>query len=341
MNSIVLVKQVPDVANIPPDAWDRTKGTLKRSALENVLNPLDLHALTFAARLGGRGSKVICLTMGPPQAREILLNCLARRADEAVLLSDPAFAGADTCATAYALAQAIRKIHAERLDGSDYLIVAGMQSADGDTAQVPPQIAEELGIEHIAYAESFQSGHELLIRRIGPGGVEQVSPTAYPVLITVTGCTEPFYRSFARARAALRQQIHEWKADTIKADGTRIGLKGSRTQVLRIFAPTEARVRECLKTGDLDALLDQLSQRYGNGVYESLRRNSTPYELDGKTPSYRGEVWVFIEHEEGKINPVSLQLLGTARQLAERLAEKVGGVVLGDHVAPLVRQIIQ
>src|SRR5512147_1287487 len=113
MHCIVLVKQVPDVSNIPEDAWDREKGTLRRALLDSVLNPLDLHALTFAARLGEASGdpdgKLVFLTMGPPMAREVLVDCLSRLPGEAVLLTDNAFAGADTGATAYSLACAIRR----------------------------------------------------------------------------------------------------------------------------------------------------------------------------------------------------------------------------------------
>ncbi len=138
MHFIVLVKQVPDIANIPEDAWDKKKGTLKRGALESVLNPLDLHALTLAIRIeqtvGDPDSKIVCLTMGPPQAKEILYDSLARGADEAVLLTDRAFSGADTVATAYSLAQGIRKIEKDILKSSEYMVLSGMQSVDGDTA---------------------------------------------------------------------------------------------------------------------------------------------------------------------------------------------------------------
>ena len=138
MHCIVLVKQVPDVSNIPEDAWDREKGTLRRALLDSILNPLDLHALSFARRIteGDPDAKTIYLTMGPPQAREVLVDCLSRVQGEAILLTDSAFAGADTGATAYSLACAIRRIERELFEGRrDYVIVTGMQSVDGDTAQ--------------------------------------------------------------------------------------------------------------------------------------------------------------------------------------------------------------
>ena len=159
MNFIVLVKQVPDITNIPFDAWDREKGTLKRGMLDNVTNPLDLNALAFAYRvreqLGNKDSKILCITMGPGQAKDVLIDCLSRGADEAILLTDRDFAGADTAATSYTIAQAVKKIEKDIFKNKNYLIFAGMQSVDGDTAQVPPQVAEELTICHIAYAHTF------------------------------------------------------------------------------------------------------------------------------------------------------------------------------------------
>ena len=115
MHCVVLVKQVPDVSNIPEDAWDTEHGTLRRGMLESILNPLDLHAVTFAGRVtaASPGSRTVYLTMGPPQAREVLADCMARAPGEGVLLTDRGFAGADTVATAYSLACAIRRIERE------------------------------------------------------------------------------------------------------------------------------------------------------------------------------------------------------------------------------------
>ena len=265
MDFIVLVKQVPDVSNIPEEAWDREKGTLRRGVLDNVLNPLDLHALTLACRMrqdiGEPDSRVICLTMGPPQSKEILQDSIARGADQAVLLTDRAFSGADTWATAYALGQGIRRIEREILKTSRYIIVAGMQSVDGDTAQVPAQVAEELGIEQIAYAQSFRIDKDPIIKRIGPTGMETVAPLAYPFLITATACTQPLYKSFHRGRVARGQPIIEWDAKAVEADPKRIGIPGSRTQVFRIFSPSEEKHKECKYFPEAEQLVAALDER--------------------------------------------------------------------------------
>ena len=154
---IVLVKQVPDVSQITDNAFDPETGTLVRARLASVINELDAQALAFARYMkkisGDEKARIVALTMGPPMAEEVLRYSLARAADQVVLLTDRALGGADTWATANPLAYAIRRIVKEILKcGDDYFVVAGMQSVDGDTAQVPGQIAEELGVPCIAYA---------------------------------------------------------------------------------------------------------------------------------------------------------------------------------------------
>lgn len=343
VNYIVLVKQVPDVSNIPEDAWDREKGTLRRAMLDSILNPLDLHALTFASRLAADDptARTVFLTMGPPMARDVLVECLSRVPGEAILLTDGAFAGADTGATAYSLACAIRRIEREMFDGNrEYVIVTGMQSVDGDTAQVPPQIAEELGIDHIAYAKGIVTEPALAIRRIAAEGVEDVHPVRWPVLVTVTACTDPLYRTFAGARDARRAAIHEWNAKSVEADPKRIGLKGSWTQVYRLFSPTEDRPKTCELVHDPAALVDKVLARYGQAAPGAAADADDGYRLDGREPSYRGELWVFAEREGDGVRSVSLELLGKARSLADSLGEKVGAVLpcgdAGDLPAALI-----
>lgn len=336
MNCIVLVKQVPDVSNIPEDAWDTESGTLRRAALESILNPLDLHALTFAHSIAAStpGSRTVYLTMGPPRAREMLLDCRSRAPGEAVLLTDRAFAGADTVATAYALGCAIRRIEREFFDGSrDYLIVAGMQSVDGDTAQVPPQIAQELGIEQITYVRSATAGPGLAVDRIGPLGTETLRPTRFPVLLTLTDCTAPLYRSFHFARQARQATVHEWSAASVGADPGRIGLSGSRTQVTRLFAPAGAGDRRCVLAHDPMELLRLIEEAYRAGPHAAAAAPDTNYILGDRTPTYRGEFWVYAERDGVAIHPASLGLLGTARRLADLVGQPVGAVLAGQAPA--------
>jgi electron transfer flavoprotein alpha subunit len=343
VDCIVLVKQTPDVSNIPEDAWDREKGTLRRSLLDSVLNPLDLHALTFAHHLtgGAPGTRTIFLSMGPPQAREVLVDCLSRVPGEAVLLSDTAFAGADTAATAYSLACAIRRIEREIFGGSrDYVIVTGMQSVDGDTAQVPPQVAEELGIEHIAYAKGIETAPGIRVRRIGPEGIEDVSPSRFPVLITVTACTAPLYRTLEQSRRARTSPLREWNAASVGADPARIGLRGSWTHVCRLFSPREDRAKTCEFVHDLPELIRRIQARYLQAAPGAHVDAGEAYRLDSKEPTYRGEFWVFAEREGEGVRLVTLELLGRARRLADSLGEKVGAVLPCDSAGDRPSQLM-
>lgn len=344
MNFIVLVKQVPDITNIPLDAWDKEKGTLKRGMLDNITNRLDLNALAFAYRvreqLGNKDSKILCITMGPGQAKDVLIDCLSRGADEAILLTDKDFAGADTAATAYALAQAIKKIEKDIFKNRNYLIFSGMQSVDGDTAQVPPQVAEELNICHIAYAQTFEVDKELLIKRIGPHGMEIIVSREYPVLITVTDCIEPLYRSFYRTRTAQESNIIVWGAQDINAEKNRTGLKGSKTQVYRIFSPSEQRSRRCIFPESIEQLIELVEKNYQNISNQEPLKPPELYNLDGKKPLYSGEIWVCAENVNGGVTPVSLELIAKAKELSTGLKEKTGVVLIGNNLGDLSKKLI-
>jgi electron transfer flavoprotein alpha subunit len=330
MHCIVLVKQVPDVSNIPEDAWDREKGTLRRALLDSILNPLDLHALTFAKRITAADpeAKTVYLTMGPPQARDMLRECISRAPGDAVLLTDRVMGGADTVATAYSLAQGIRRIERELFDGSkDYLIVAGMQSVDGDTAQVPPQIAEDLGIDQVAYAQDVHTEPRLLFRRIGAEGTEDVAPVRLPALVTVTACTDTLYSSFSAARAARTATIHTWNAADVEATADKVGIKGSRTTVYRIFSPSEDRAKTCEMIADMGVLARRIKDKYRLATGGPAVHEEGAYRLGDRTPTYKGGFWVLAEREGDGIKSISLELLGKAHELAQFLGEKVAAVL--------------
>ena len=186
---IVLAKQVPDTRNVGKDAM-KEDGTINRAALPAIFNPEDLNALEQALRLKDThpGSTVTLLTMGPGRAAEIIREGLYRGADGGYLLTDRAFAGADTLATSYALATAIRKI-------AEYdIIIGGRQAIDGDTAQVGPQVAEKLGLAQITYAEEIlnvdEAQKKITVKRHIDGGVETVEGPL-PIVITVNGSAAP------------------------------------------------------------------------------------------------------------------------------------------------------
>ena len=264
---IVLVKQVPDVSQITDNAFDPDTGNLIRTRLPSVINELDAQALSFAHYMKHLASdtdgKVIALTMGPPMAADVLRYSLARTADTAVLLTDRALGGADTWATANPLAYATRKISQELLDGSnDYYIVAGMQSVDGDTAQVPAQMAEELGIPCVPYATeaAFENG-TFTFTRIISGGSQQVQVRSKPAIITVAKYEYPLFASFARTRKGNQMELVQWNADDVKA--TAVGVKGSKTRVIRVFPPgkTTRKCQEVASTKELSQIIvDCLAQ---------------------------------------------------------------------------------
>jgi electron transfer flavoprotein beta subunit len=254
LNIIVLAKQVPDTRNVGKDAM-KEDGTINRAALPAIFNPEDLNALEQALRLKEThpGSTITLLTMGLPRAAEIVREAIYRGADSGIVLTDRALGGADTLATSYSLAQAVKKI-------GDYdIILGGRQAIDGDTAQVGPQIAEKLGIPQVTYAEEILevANGKITVRRRLENGVETVV-APMPCVVTVNGsaaeCRPRNARRVmkfknaaspsemaklpedlaARVEAAPELQIKEWGAAFVDADPAQIGLPGSPTKVKAI-----------------------------------------------------------------------------------------------------------
>ena len=251
---IVLAKQVPDTRNVGKDAM-KADGTVNRAALPAIFNPEDLNALEQALRLKDRcpGSTVTLLTMGPGRAAEIIREGLFRGADEGYLLTDRAFAGADTLATSYALSMAIRKI--AEFD----IIISGRQAIDGDTAQVGPQVAEKLNIPQITYVEEIQSIENGVIRvkRRLERGIE-IAESKLPILLTVNGSAPEcrprnakLLQKYKYARTVTEQQsetagykdlynmrpysnLKEWSVTDVNANIEDCGLSGSPTKVKKI-----------------------------------------------------------------------------------------------------------
>lgn len=238
MHAVVCIKQVPDATEV---RIDPKTNTLVREGIPSIVNPYDLHAVEAAVQLREKyGGKVTVITMGPPQAAEALQKCIAQGADEAILLTDRGFAGADTLATSYVLAQAIRRLNTEEpVD----LVFAGKQAIDGDTAQVGPGIAARLGIPVLTYVCAIRScdpqSREIVVERLLEEGREVVA-ARLPVLLTASKeLNEIRYASLPSMLRAARYQVRMWNKDDIKADPKQIGLKGSPTIVGRIFSPPQ------------------------------------------------------------------------------------------------------
>jgi electron transfer flavoprotein beta subunit len=227
---IVCIKQVPDTAEIKIDP---KTNTLMREGVPSIINPFDLHAIeagfTIRDTIGGT---VTVLTMGPPQAETSLREAVSMGADEAVLLSDRAFAGADTWATSYTLAKAIEKLGAD-------IVFCGKQAIDGDTAQVGPETAEFLKIPHISYVRKVEEITEntIKVQRLMDEGYDVVE-SPLPVLLTVVKeLNVPRLPSLKGKIAAKKAEIKKLGFTDIDAEEDSVGLKGSPTQVKNIFAP--------------------------------------------------------------------------------------------------------
>lgn len=254
MNIIVCIKQVPDTAEV---RINPETGTLIREGVPSIINPYDMHALEAGLQIKEKvGGRVIVLTMGPPQAEYALRDAVSMGADDAVLLTDKAFAGSDTWATSYILSKAIEKI------GVD-IIICGKQAIDGDTAQVGPEIAEFLNIPHISYIRKIEEITDISIRgqRLMDEGYDIVE-SSLPILLTVVReLNVPRLPSLKGKMAAKKAEIKKWGPLDIQADENNLGLKGSPTQVKNIFAPEKRSDRKIFQgtpEEQAEALLNQL-----------------------------------------------------------------------------------
>lgn len=268
MHILVCIKQVPDSAQIRINPVTQT---IMRQGVPTIINPYDLFSLEEALRLRDTlGGEVTVLTMGPPMAADSLRKTLAIGADRAVLLTDRSFAGSDTLATSYALAQAIRKIG--ELFGKPDLVFAGKQTIDGDTAQVGPGVAKRLDLLQLTYvskiAECDPEKREIVVERRSEGGVH-VLKTKLPCLITMMEGSNVVRRGAMKdALRAARAEIVTWSAkDAGIEDITKCGLKGSPTVVKKVFAPPPRSERAILvEPGDTasqaaDSLIETLFKR--------------------------------------------------------------------------------
>ncbi len=250
MKIVVCIKQVPDTAEV---RINPETNTLVRDGVPSIINPYDLHALEAGLQIKElTGGTVTALTMGPPQAEDTLREAIAMGVDDAVLLTDRAFAGSDTWATAYTLARAVKKI------GFD-IIFCGKQAIDGDTAQVGPEMAEFLDIPHIAYVKAIDevSTERIRVKRMMEEGYDIVE-SPIPVLVTVVKeINEPRLPSLKGKMRAKKAEIKRLGFDALETDEHLVGLKGSPTQVKDIFAPEMKKDRKVLK-GSPEEIVEQL-----------------------------------------------------------------------------------
>ncbi|WP_227763850.1 electron transfer flavoprotein subunit beta/FixA family protein [Zhaonella formicivorans] len=246
MHFVVCVKQVPDTAEVRVDP---KTNTLVREGVPSIINPYDAHAVEAAVQLKEiYGGKVTVICMGPPQAEEVLRRSISFGADEAILLSDRKFAGADTLATSLILTEGILKLHREQpVD----LVLCGKQAIDGDTAQVGPGIAARLGWPQLTYVMKIESldldKKTIIVHRKLEGQREIVSATLPALLTVVKDINELRYASLPDLLRSVRFTPRIWSKDDLGLDESRIGLKGSPTAVRKIFPPPERPQGEMLK----------------------------------------------------------------------------------------------
>ena len=250
MRIVVCIKQVPDSAEV---RINPETNTLIRDGVPTIINPYDVHALEAGLQIRETaGGKVTVLTMGPPQAEAALREAIAMGADDAVLLTDRAFAGSDTWATAYTLSKAIGQIGAD-------IIICGKQAIDGDTAQVGPEMAEFLDMPHISYIRKVVdvAADKLVVQRLMDDGYDVVE-SSLPVLLTVVKeLNVPRLPSLKGKMAAKKAEIRKMSAADLHADEKNLGLNGSPTQVKNIFAP-EAKTDRTMLEGTAEEKSDTL-----------------------------------------------------------------------------------
>ncbi len=251
MNIAVCLKQVPGTTKVQVDPQTNT---LIRQGIKNIINPFDTYALEEGVRIKERyGGKVTVISMGPPQAEEMMREAISLGADEAVLLSDSAFAGADTWATAYTLAKAIDKLEQYGL------AICGRQTIDGDTGQVGPELAEMLGIPFVAYVSQIEEINNkcMRVKRMVEDGYEVIE-TPLPAVMSVAKEINmprlPSLRGLAKAKSVV---IPVWTAQELGVDKNMVGLSGSFTRVIKVFFPQRVSQGEILQ-GELESQVECL-----------------------------------------------------------------------------------
>jgi electron transfer flavoprotein beta subunit len=253
MNIIVCIKQVPETTEVKINP---ETNTLIREGVKSIINPFDMYAIEEAVRLKEKfGGKATVLTMGPPQAESALKEAISLGIDEAVLLSDRAFAGSDTWATSYALSCAIKKISAFDV------ILCGKQASDGDTAQVGPGMAAHLDLPQVTYVKKIEEVKDgfMRVERLMEEGFEIIEIPLPALLTVVKEINEPRLPSLKGMMRAKQAKITVWTAKDIQAEPCSIGLNGSPTQVVKIFTPPPRQGGQIFQ-GDTREIVENISK---------------------------------------------------------------------------------
>jgi len=330
MKILVCIKQIPVADQMKFDATSRR---LIREGVGNEINPFDRRAISQAVALRAQfGGEVIVITMGPPQAKEALVEALAMGCDRAVHLLGREFAGADTLATARTLALACKKI------GVD-LILCGKCSTDAGTAQVPPMLAELLDLPQVTGVtglEFSENGSHFSARRELDDGFEIIESATPAVLGVAERLIKPVRVVAGDLEAARQKPIEVWGAASLSNDVSGFGLAGSSTEVSEVYS-IEPHRKYVIRTldGNLDvAVRDTVRDLLNEGLFGKWRNVPTTLIRPRKTSgSKERAIWVFTELVDGKIRPISLELLGRGIELAEKIDGELAAVLIGREVA--------
>ena len=336
MKIAVCIKQVPAVSML---RFDNETRRMVRDGVPNEVNPYDVLGLSLAARLKSeRGAEVVAVTMGPPQASDALVQAMAMGADYAIHLNDRAFAGSDTLATARALSIALER------EGCD-LIICGRNSADSETGQVGPEIAEMLDIPQITAVsklEISEDGAALFAVRLNDEGHQEIE-CALPALISVTdGAAEETYPRREDMEAARRETIREVTAAELSEDISQFGESGSPTWVNDIFSVESGRsarvIRNATPEDAVSQVMELLDER---GAFVGGKSSGQTAAARGPRTERgeRGAIWVAAEVMGGVARPVTLELLGRARELAPALGTTVEAILIGSGEESHIREL--
>ncbi len=271
---IVCMKQVPMVSELP---WDSRTGRLQRELAEGMMNPACKHALEAALQLKHRhGGRITAITMGPPMAEEILREAVAMGADRGVLLTDPHMAGADTLVTSHTLARAIEK------ECPDFdLVFCGCHTSDSETAQVGPQLAEELGVAGVAYVEQLElNGRTVRMQRESDDFLETLEMDLPGVLTLTPHYYVPRYASLVGLQDAFEQVgVDLLSADDLKLSAKEIGIKASPTRILNVFSPVAGKTNITIK-GSAKKVVDELFNRFGDLLSGAIGKDFKTHDHD-------------------------------------------------------------
>jgi len=272
---IVCIKQVPLVSELP---WNPKTGRLNRERADGMMNPACRNALEEALSIkGSKGADITVISMGPPMAEEVIRESIALGADRGFLLCDPAMAGADTLATSYTLARAVEKV----CPGFD-LILCGSTTADSETAQVGPQLAEELDLPSVSYAQSLDiKKKKLLIERVSDSFHEKLEMILPGVVTVAPGANTPRYVPLAGVETAFESaDVKILSAADIRVDPSKTGTDGSATRILKVYSPRADKQGVVMK-GAPGKIVRQLFDEYKDRLGGYIGRDLTEPEEDG------------------------------------------------------------